>query len=1213
MNRLPLFFLIICFGGYSTQAQVDSLSSRIVLIGDGGQLTNGKHLIADAVRRNIKLDAKTLVLYLGDNLYRIGLPDDAFVGYQQAKSVLDSQLSVVENTPARVIMIPGNHDWNNGGKDGYNSVVRQQFYVDLLGKKNVKYYPENGCPGPVEVAVNDDVVLVIMDSQWWLHPYDKPEVESDCPYKTETEVLTQLNDIISRNYKKLLIFACHHPFRTYGLHGGAYGLKQHIFPFTDLRKNLYIPLPVIGSIYPISRSVFGTPQDLRHPVYANMVTQVEEVMKLHPNVIFVHGHDHSLQYIKDSTFNYIVSGSGSKQQRVVKTRKTPYAKGETGFATLEISKNKNVNVKFYLVQGDSSKMDFSQSVLDFSKLPEVKPDTVLPASVKYKDTINMPSSTKYDKPTGFQRWMMGKNYRKEWSTPVNLNVFNINKEKGGFKILSLGGGKQTKSLRLLDKDGREWTLRTIDKDPEKAIPENFRGSLAQDIVQDMISASHPYSPLALPTMARAINVTVPIPKFYFVPDDPAFGFYRSLFANKVCLLELREPTRDGTNSRSTAKLLEKMVDDNDHRVEQNDVLRARLLDMVVADFDRHFDQWKWGILDTGKGKLYYPIARDRDQAFFNSDGVLIKAVSRRRMPFLTGFKPDIPAVNWLNWTARDFDRIFLNTLDQSTWEKIITEVQHNLSDSILSTAVHQLPDEIFPLNGENIIETLINRRNVLLDKGMKYFKFLARDVNIVGSNKPEYFRVSNSETGLKVVVYARSNRNDTSYKMYERNFIQGETDEIRLYGLNGNDIFEIDKSASSRIKFRIIGGKGNDTFNIQGNVRNYLYDVIDSVNVIKNHNRSKIRLSRDPDVNQFRWIDKQYTEIRFPRIVAGFNTDDGVLLGLGFLRRTYGFRKEPFASENRLSALYAPQGGAYQVKYHGDFVGLFGDGDLVLNSELVNPTLNNFFGLGNNTVIDKSKPAKYYRSRFNHFSLQALYRKKPFDIVSVYAGPMFYYYSYNPEDNQEKILTRPSLIGLDSLSVIRSKAYVGAKVGISINNLNSELFPTRGIHWTTELSSLSGVSNKGGSVTKFTSDMVVYASLNSPEWLVAVVRVGGGHIFNKNFEYFQALSLGANNFLRGFRKNRFSGSSLAYGSLELRAKLFTSKWYVLPGDFGLVGFNDIGRVWLKNESSRRWHNAVGGGIYYVPFNMVLVSATMGFSREENLFNFSIGTKLNITF
>jgi hemolysin activation/secretion protein len=143
--------------------------------------------------------------------------------------------------------------------------------------------------------------------------------------------------------------------------------------------------------------------------------------------------------------------------------------------------------------------------------------------------------------------------------------------------------------------------------------------------------------------------------------------------------------------------------------------------------------------------------------------------------------------------------------------------------------------------------------------------------------------------------------------------------------------------------------------------------------------------------------------------------------------------------------------------------------------------------------------------------------------------------------------------------------------------------------------------------------MTVYASMSYPAKWVTVLRLGAGRIFTHNLEYFQALTLGANNFLRGFRKNRFSGDGLAYGSLEFRVKLFDSKSYVLPGQVGLVAFNDIGRVWLRGETSHRWHDAYGGGFYYVPYNMVLVSATVGFSSEERLVNFTLGTKLNLTF
>ncbi|HYE54606.1 MAG TPA: BamA/TamA family outer membrane protein, partial [Chitinophagaceae bacterium] len=243
----------------------------------------------------------------------------------------------------------------------------------------------------------------------------------------------------------------------------------------------------------------------------------------------------------------------------------------------------------------------------------------------------------------------------------------------------------------------------------------------------------------------------------------------------------------------------------------------------------------------------------------------------------------------------------------------------------------------------------------------------------------------------------------------------------------------------------------------------------------------------------------------------------------------------------------------------------------------------------------------------------ALVKRRISPTLAVALGPTFYHYWYEPENNRGKILERPSIAGLDSMSVHTNKMYMGGKAAVLINNLNSELFPTRGVQWNTEYTFLSGLTGNSGALSRLSSDMTVYASLSEPAKLVAVIRVGGGHIFNKNFEYFQAMNLGQNNFLRGFRKNRFSGSSLAYGSLEMRWKLFQSQWHILPGDFGVVGFADAGRVWMRGQDSRRWHAAYGGGVYFVPFNMVIISGTMSFSREENLFNFSAGTKINITF
>lgn len=246
---LLLFMSLWCY------SQNDTLQARIVLIGDAGDFQKGRHPVIDAARQTTKFDKKTTILYLGDNLYTTGLPDEQHSYYDIRKSVLDTQISIANGTDAKVYFIPGNHDWDRAGRGGWEAILREQQYIDLHGGKNVKFYPEDGCGGPVEIQLSADAVLIIFDSQWWIHPYDKPSEESDCPYKTKPEVLGQIEDILSRNSKKLVILACHHPFKSYGIHGGCFTLKQHIFPLTELKPDLYIPLPVIGSVYPIARGV----------------------------------------------------------------------------------------------------------------------------------------------------------------------------------------------------------------------------------------------------------------------------------------------------------------------------------------------------------------------------------------------------------------------------------------------------------------------------------------------------------------------------------------------------------------------------------------------------------------------------------------------------------------------------------------------------------------------------------------------------------------------------------------------------------------------------------------------------------------------------------------------------------------------------------------------------------------------------------------------
>ena len=1028
-------------------------------------------------------------------------------------------------------------------------------------------------------------------------------------------MLTELDEILAKNAKKLVLFATHHPFRSYGPHGGYFTFKQHLFPFTDIKKNLYIPLPILGSAYPLTRAVFGTAQDLQHPFYQSMVHDIEEVIKGNPNVIYVAGHEHGLQMIQDSGYNYIVSGGGCKMNRVSKSRKSKYAAESTGFVTLQVSKNKNVTVNFYEVEGDSVKNAYTNNILDFSKVPELPADTLREVEFVYKDTAVISASDQYKHTKKFAKWILGENYRTTWNEPVSFKIFNINKEKGSFKIKSLGGGKQTKSLKLEDKNGKEWTIRTLEKDPEKALPVNLRGTLAKDVVSDVISASDPYSPLAVAVLAKAAGIPSAAPEYFFVPDDPSLGEYRSLFANRVVTLEDRDPVPDA-DTKSTSKILNKLYEDNDDKVDQPALLYARMLDILVADFDRHADQWKWGTKDTGKGKLYYPVPRDRDQAFFKSDGLLVKYLSRRRMAFLKGFTPKIKKINAFNFASRDFDRTFLNTIDEEKWKAVADSFVNKMTDDVIVKAGNAYPEEIKPLRTNTVIETLKGRRSQLVEESLRYYRFISREVTVHGSNESEFFHVSNDSGLLNLKVYKiNKEKRDTSYLLYNRTFDKKVTDELRLFGLNGDDKFYIDDNVSSRIKVRIIGGKGLDTFDIRGNNKTHIYDLSTEANEVLKAKRTNNHFSSDVNVNNFNDSRYQYDRVHIPRINAGFNAEDGILLGVGMWIRRFGFRKDPYAYDHKFGALFAPsKNGAYQLKYHGEMNQLFNRKDLILNAEFVNPTLNSFFGIGNNTEFDKDKGVDFYRVRYKYISVDALLRTRPKDFLQISAGPSFYHYWNDIEDNNNKILQSIATSSpQDSARIFSNKVYAGLRAKMDIDYTNSEVFPTRGIRWITDFSRLYGLNDQSLSNTKITSDMTIYAKVSDASKFSTVLRVGGGHIFNENYDFFQAVNLGSNNFLRGFRKNRFSGKTMFYAGTDLKYSLFRAKSKLIAGDVGVVGFYELGRVWAKEALSGHFHHSYGGGLYFVPFDLIMLSGTVGFSEESVLFNVTLGTKFNLTF
>lgn len=340
MKKISLFLWVILLHSSFIFSQTGQLEMRLYLIGDAGEMENGQHPVIQDLEKRLLKDSSRLahLIYLGDNIYPKGMPTQEDPNRKTAEKLLDVQLDLIQVITGNIWMIPGNHDWVRGRKNGFDAVIRAEKYVrDNFPQEKVSWLPSGGCPGPEVIQLDKERVLVIFDSQWWLHEHSKPGKNSVCVSHTDAEVLGNIQEIFDQNRNKIIVFAMHHPMRSYGPHNGGYGWKDHIFPLTALSPTLFVPLPIIGSIYPLYRTWFGNIQDIPHPRYQSMIQGLDAIFASHPRVIQVSGHEHGLFYTEENSTHYIVSGSGAKNTHYKRKSSASFSNGDTGYGYLDFT------------------------------------------------------------------------------------------------------------------------------------------------------------------------------------------------------------------------------------------------------------------------------------------------------------------------------------------------------------------------------------------------------------------------------------------------------------------------------------------------------------------------------------------------------------------------------------------------------------------------------------------------------------------------------------------------------------------------------------------------------------------------------------------------------------------------------------------------------------------------------------------------------------
>ncbi len=321
---------------------------RLLLIGDAGYSDSDSKVLAALKERAEANPEITTVAFLGDNIYPAGMPSERAASRPLAEARLLAQIDAVLGTGAETIFLPGNHDWDNSGPDGWQAIQRQQDFIEKESDGLFRLLPKGGDPGPV-CEDKPGARLIMLDTQWWLHRHARP-------VSSEARVLERLDSCLSTAGDRVVVVLAHHPLQTYGLHGGEATLQDHLFPLSRLRPWLWAPLPGLGSAYVWARRSGASNQDMSGSRNQHMVLQLQGVLSKHEPLLYAAGHDHNLQVLRGNRGSQftVVSGSGSLTTDVGSGEETLFAHEALGFIEIEFTHARRVLLTVHSVQGKQS-------------------------------------------------------------------------------------------------------------------------------------------------------------------------------------------------------------------------------------------------------------------------------------------------------------------------------------------------------------------------------------------------------------------------------------------------------------------------------------------------------------------------------------------------------------------------------------------------------------------------------------------------------------------------------------------------------------------------------------------------------------------------------------------------------------------------------------------------------------------------------------------
>ena len=807
------------------------------------------------------------------------------------------------------------------------------------------------------------------------------------------------------------------------------------------------------------------------------------------------------------------------------------------------------------------------------------------------DSITVTAGAHYQR-SGFHRFFFGTDYRTIWSTPVRVPVLDLAHEAGGLRPVRRVGGRQTQALALAGADGRSYTFRGVAKDVSGLIDEGLRGTIVESILKDQMAAQHPAGELIAGSLAKAAGIRTQEWVLVALPDDPVLGEFRDEFKGAVGFFG-EYPTaatgeRPGTFGLREIvghkELYHMLETDPSAHIAVGEFLYARLFDLAIGDWDRHRRQWRWARFEGDP--RWHPIPEDRDQAFSRYEGLFLGVGRRTRDQRFQKYDDHYKSVSGLMWNGRDQDRELLSGITRGQVDLAARALQAKLTDEEIERAVATMPQPWRVIDGPRLTADLKGRRDRLPEAAKRFYELLSDKVDVTLTSEPERVdavRQANGDLDLTVrpvttTVSAQDPPGDppSGEPSFHRLFHRGETSEVRLYCLAGDDRVTV-TGPDGGIKLRVVGGPGDDVLAARGSGPAKLSDS-DGRNQADGASYDDHVYVPPPAPATAPWVPARDWGTKTNRTpLLSYGPDLGFFVGLALDHRTYAFRKHPYGTRHVLSAGWAFGSNSGKAEYVGEFRRENRRDFWSFRAYASGIDVLRFYGLGNGTANLEGDRSRVRAIQFLAYpSYNALFGKhSTFQI-----GPVFKQNKVRKDkaedDSSFVFLTQPYGYG--------NFATLGAHTEAVFDSRDNPAFPRKGFVLAARGTIYPKALDADETFGEVNGNMNTYVSTGSR---FTVALRGGGKKLWGQYPFYESAKIGGGTVgegtfgepdytLRPFAVARFQGDASLWGNAEARLRLFSTT-ILLPSHIGLLAFADGGRVWYGGENSDVWHGGGGGG------------------------------------